>query len=355
MSSGAGEGGGGGKGGKETKIVADPTGSSIMVYSSFAEFKRIQQAVKVLDVPQPQVVIEATIMEVTLNDQLQQGVQFFLSGHGLTIGSGNIGTPLGNSVSSGSSGGAASGSGAGTSAPGVGTVSTGTGTTGTTSGSQSALTAFSPTNNGGLLSYSGQIGGGYRVDTVLSALQGITKVKVISSPYLTVTNQKEARLVVGDQIPYSTRTQSSNNLGNNTTTNEVTVKDTGIILDITPEIHANNEVELKINQSVSTPNIASPLGGDLTPVISTRSVDSDVLLASGHTIVLGGLIQDRLEQTEGGVPVLRTVPVVGDLFKSKTDAVTRTELVLMLTPRVTRTTSQIEGIARVLRAQVHTR
>lgn len=339
---------GGGAG--ETKIVADPGSNSVMVNSSYALFKRIREVLTVLDVPQSQVVIEATIVEVTLNDQLQRGVQVFLSGNGITVGSGDVGNPLGaTSTSTAGTGTAASAATAVTNTTGTAnTVASTVGTAGTASNGFSA-------NTGGIISVGANLGHGYAANAVIAALQGITKVKVISSPYLTVTNGKEARLVVGDQIPYSTRTQSANNLGNTTTTNEVTVKDTGIVLDITPEIHANDEVELKISQSVSTPNASSPLGGTLTPVISTRSVDSDVLLQSGHTVLLGGLIQDRLEQSEGGVPVLMTTPVIGDLFKSKSDAVLRTELVLLLTPRVTRTTSQIENVAHLLQAQIHTR
>ncbi|WP_197430625.1 type II and III secretion system protein, partial [Methylobacterium sp. CCH5-D2] len=201
---------------------------------------------------------------------------------------------------------------------------------------------------------SARIGNALRVDAVLRALQGVTKVKVISSPYLTVLNGKQARLVIGDQIPYAQRSQSANNLGNTTVTQEIVIKDTGIILDITPQIHVNNSVALKVNQSVSTPS-QSVLAGNLTPVISTRSVESDILLQSGRTVLLAGLIQDRLEQQEDGVPVLKTVPVVGDFFKQKVDNVRRVELILLLTPRVTRNASQIEDLARLLQEQVHTR
>ena len=337
--------GGGGGGGSETKIVSDTASNSVMVYSSYSLFKRVRDTLQVLDVPQAQVVIEATIVEVTLNDQLQQGVQVFLSGHGVTVGSGDLGNPLGAATS-------AVAAATGTTAT---TGTTGTvGTTGTTTTAASGATNGFSANTGGSVTVGANFGR-YSASAVIAALQGITKVKVISSPYLTVTNGKEARLVVGDQIPYSTRTQSANNLGNTTTTNEVTIKDTGIVLDITPEIHSNNEVELKISQSVSTPNAASPLGGALTPVISTRSVDSNVLLQSGNTVLLAGLIQDRLEQSEGGVPVLRTAPVIGDLFKSKSDTVQRTELILLLTPRVTRSASGMENITRLLQAQVHAR
>jgi general secretion pathway protein D len=90
-------------------------------------------------------------------------------------------------------------------------------------------------------------------------------------------------------------------------------------------------------------------------VISTRNVESNVRAQSGRTILLGGLIQDRLETNESGVPVLRATPVLGDLFKTRTDRVRRVELLVMLTPRVVRHTSQIEDITRLIKSQLHTR
>lgn len=302
--------------GSATRIVADKTSNTVLVYSTYSLFKKIRAVVQTLDVPPAQVVIEATVAEVELSDQLQAGVQVFLQGAGFTVGSGNLG-----SVGLGSQGGTASSL---TSGGGI----------------------------GGIAAAGVQLGGSLRVDAVLRALQDVTRVKVISSPYLTVLHGKQARLVIGDQIPYSQRSQTANNLGNTTVTEEISVKDTGIILDITPQIHANNSVELKINQSVSTPS-QSAQAGNLTPIIATRSVESDILLQSGRTVLLAGLIQDRLEQQENGVPVLRTVPVVGDLFKQKSDKVRRVELILMLTPRVTRNTTQTEELVRLLHEQTH--
>jgi len=309
-------GGAGGLGGSSTRIVADKTSNTVLIYSTYSLFKKIREVVRTLDVPPAQVVIEATVAEVELSDQLEAGVQVFLQGAGFTIGSGNLGS-AGAGAQGGTSSGLASGSGI-----------------------------------GGIAGMGVQLGGNLRVDAVLRALQGVTRVKVISSPYLTVLHGKQARLVIGDQIPYSQRSQTANNLGNTTVTEEVAVRDTGIILDITSQIHANNSVELKINQSVSTPS-QSAQSGNLTPIIATRSVESDILLQSGRTVLLAGLIQDHLEQQEDGVPVLRTVPVVGDLFKQKTDKVRRVELILMLTPRVTRNPTQIEDLVRLLQDQTH--
>jgi general secretion pathway protein D len=287
------------------RIVPDVRSNSIMLFSTFAIYRRIRDVLRALDVPQSQVVIEATVVEVDLNDRLEKGVQFYLS------------------------------------SPHV-------------SGRTSLEpTILDPGRPGGFLRVGADFGK-YRVDAVLNALQQVTTVKVISSPYVAVLDGKTARLVIGDQIPYTTRSQTSQNTGNVTVTQEVEIKDTGIILEVTPKINSNNSVALKINQTVSTPSPTAQ-AGNTTPVIATRSVDSNVLVQSGRTILLGGLIQDRLEQTENGIPLLRTIPVLGDFFKSDDDRTRRVELVVMITPRVSRQISQIEEVTRLIRSQLHTR
>ncbi|MBC8130107.1 MAG: hypothetical protein H7Y08_07270 [Rhizobiaceae bacterium] len=281
----------------ETRIVPDERTNTLLVYSSFSVYKRMREVVATLDVAQAQVIIEATVIEVNLNDQLSSGVQFFLQSNGIVFGSG---VPLGSQ------------------AP----------------------------RRGGVIGVGTTIGN-VTVDAVFSALTAVTNLKVISSPYLTVIDGKSARLVIGDQIPYASRTQTSDNTGNVTVTQEIEVLDTGVVLEITPRIHANNAVDLKINQSVSTPSQTAE-SGDLTPVIATRDIQSQILVQSGRTIMLGGLMQDRVEKSEEGVPKLSRVPVLGNLFKDKVSEARRTELVVLITPRVVRSSSEIENITRMI-------
>jgi general secretion pathway protein D len=299
--SGSGGGGGGSPGGP--RIVADPRTNSIMVYSTYSIYRRMQEVLQALDVPQSQVVIEATVIEVDLTDQLQSGVQFLLESSGVTVGS------SGNTV---------------------------------------------PTEGaaGGYIGISTSLGN-LDVEAVLGALGSVTRVKVISSPYLTVMDGRSARLVIGDQIPFQTREQTSSNTGGVTVTEDVELLDTGIILEVTPRIHSTNAVDLTINQSVTTPS-ESIREGDRTPIIATRNIQSQILGQSGRTILLGGLIQDRLERGRSGVPGLSDVPVVGGLFRSDTDRIRRVELLVMITPRVIRSSSQIEDLTRMLRSEFHT-
>lgn len=300
---------GGGSGEKTLSIVADKRNNALLIYSSYGDFRRIREVVKTLDVPLAQVVIEATIVEVDINDALNYGVQWYLEAQGFTFGASyneNGGAPARD-------------------------------VPGGIAGISSAL------GTGAL--------GGYSADIVLNALQAITNVKVISSPYVTVMDGKTARLVIGDQIPFSTRTAETSG-DTTTTTQEITTRDTGIILQVTPQIKADNSVILAINQEVSTPR-AVTTATTLTPTISTRNITSDVTLQSGRTVLLGGLIQDRLNKGESGVPILRKIPVLGGLFRQRTHDTQRVELLVMITPKVIRKSSQLEALTKSLRRHFH--
>lgn len=292
------------------RIVPDARTNTLMVYSNYADFKRIRDVLLTMDVPQSQLVIEAMIVEVALNDQLEHGVQMYLQGPNVSMRT--AGNSLPNNI------------------PGP---------------------IIDPKGDTAFVSFGGQVGN-YRIEAILSALQSITNVKVISSPYLTVLDGKTARLVVGDQIPYAVSSQTSQSSGNVTVTQEIQIKDTGIVLDVTPRIYSSNSVAMKIKQSVSSPQPTIQNGN---PVIQTRDIESNVLGQSGRTIVLGGLIQERVEKSDSGVPVLRNAPIIGDLFNTRVDRAQRVELLVMLTPRVIRSSTQIEDITRLLRKQLHIR
>lgn len=283
-------------------IVPDTRNNALLVYATFRQFKRIREVVRALDVPLAQVVIEATIVEVSLNDALKYGVQAFLRGDNFSVRSSRFTDP----VDSGGAGGVA-----------IFEIDTGAGTT---------------------------------ASFVLEALQTVTDVNIISSPYLTVLDGRAARLSVGDQIPYLVQQTSAQDTGTTTTTNEIEVRDVGIILEVTPSIRADNSVLLNVQQEVSSAD-STGTGETLTPVISQRTINSDIVVQSGKTVLLGGLIQDRTEKVTSGVPVISNVPVVGNLFKQTDDVKDRTELLVMITPRVVRRSLQLDNITRLLKSR----
>lgn len=283
-------------------IVADTRNNSLLVRSSFADYRRIQQAVVALDVPQAQVVIEATIVEVTINDALQYGVQMFLQSNGVALRSSST---------------AAAGDGGG-------------------SGFSAVL------STGG--------NGSPNIQLVLSALQSVTNVKVVSSPYLTVSNGSTGLLSVGDQIPFVTASQSSSQDGQVVVTQEIASRDVGVTLEVTPRISPANVVSLDIDQQISSANLSQTVAG-ANPVVSQRSLRSQVNIRSGDTVLLGGMIQERSEQGENGVPVLRRIPVLGQAFNRTANTQARTELLILLTPRVVRSDAQVNDLTRQLRLQ----
>jgi len=283
-------------------IVPDERNNALLVYSTFKQFKRIREVVRALDVPLAQVVIEATIVEVGLNDSLKYGVQAFLRGDGIAVRSSRFIDP----------------------------VDTG--------------------EAGGVAIFEIDTGGGTTTTVVLEALQTVTDVKIISSPYLTVLDGRAARLSVGDQIPFLIQSTNATDTGTTTTTNEIEVRDVGIILEVTPNIRADNSVLLNIQQEVSSAQ-SEDAGENLTPIISQRTINSDIVVRSGKTVFLGGLIQDRSEKVESGVPVIKDVPVLGNLFKQTDNVTDRTELLVMITPRVVRRSLQLDNITRLLKSR----
>lgn len=280
-------------------IAADARNNALLVRSTYAEFRRIAAAVKALDVPLAQVVIEATIVEVDINDSLQYGVQAFLQRRGDSFRSSPV---------------------AGAADPGG-------------PGFSALLTSTRGSTN---------------IQLVLTALQSVSDVKVISSPYLTVTDGATSRLSVGDQIPFVTASQTSSSDGNVTVTKEVETRDVGVILEVTPKIAPDNSVILDIVQEVSSARNENTPAGD-NPTVAQRRLESQIVVQSGSTVLLGGLIQERSEISRDGVPVLSRIPVVGGAFKQTEDGQRRSELLVLITPRVVRNNSQVTDLTDQLR------
>lgn len=289
-------------GGSEITFSADDRNRALLVRSTFAEFRQIQEVIKSMDVPLSQVAIEATILEVNISDELQYGVQAFLQRNGF-------------------------------------------------SGRSSDTTGAGMPEGGGFASTYSLTRGDTSIELVLQALQSVTDVKVISSPYLTVVDGATSRLAVGDQIPFTIASQTSNSNGTVTVTQETDVRDVGVILSVTPRVSPDNSVLLEITQEVSSAREVSTAGGS-NPIISQRSITSQIAVQSGASVLLGGLMQERTETTENGIPVIRRIPVIGEAFNRTEDTQSRSELLVMITPRVVRTDTQMADVTRKLRMAI---
>jgi general secretion pathway protein D len=302
----------GGSGGPElpnVRITADLINNSVLIYARPDEYKLIERTLIQLDRPKLQVAIDVTIAEVTLNDQLNYGVQFFLAGGAVS-----------NTVT-------------GTIPSIINNVSSNNAATATTG----------PALTGGLNIIAGHPAA---PRVVINALSQLTDVKILSNPSLVVVDNGDASLEVGDQVPISTG--SANVLSaNNAVVNTIDYKNTGVILHVQPHVNYNGSVMLDIDQLVS-----EPTGPTLTPTISTREVKSTISVISGQTVLLAGMIQDQQTKSRGGVPILNQLPFVGAAFGTTGKSQVRTELIMFIRPQIIRDGADAAMVAEELRSKM---
>jgi len=185
------------------------------------------------------------------------------------------------------------------------------------------------------------------VKAVLNALAQESLINVISTPSVMVLDNHTAHIHVGDQQPVQSQTTVTN--GGNVQ-NSITYKDTGVKLQVTPSVNDGGLVTLDIDQSVT----------DVGPVDAAtrqrsfleRTVSSRVAIRSGESVVLGGLIRDNETEGKSGVPLLMDIPLVGSLFSTTTQASTRTELLIFITPRVMESDQDLRDVNREMRSRM---
>jgi general secretion pathway protein D len=264
-----------------TRVTADEVNNAVLVYATPRQYAVIEDALRKLDIPPTQVLIEAAITEVGLTDDLGYGVQWNFNSNGNTLG--------------------------------VGTASSAPG----------GPTTFSYAYTGSSIAAS------------LKALEARTNVKVVSAPKLLVLNNQTAALQVGDQVPISTG--SATNLTNsNSVVNTIEYRDTGVILKITPRVNASGVIQLDVSQEVSDISTAAPSAQtqEQSPTISTRRIATTVAVADNQVIALGGLFRDNTQLLRNGIPLISRIPVLGGLFGTQQKIQKRTELIVLLKPHV---------------------
>ncbi|WP_244919845.1 type II secretion system secretin GspD [Rhizobium grahamii] len=286
------------------RIRADASNNSIVIYGDLEMRQRVLGALTRIDVPQLQVAISVTMAEVRLTDDMRFGVQYFVKSHHLGAGSDNGSVGLFNVLADNIA----------REVPGFNFVL----------GSES-----SP-------------------DIIISALDKVTDVQILSSPSLVVLENEVARFQVGDQIPIITRTVTPVDAADAPVSNEVQYRDTGIIMNVRPRIAENGVVAMRIEQEISSSS--SP--DSLTPTISNRSISSSVSVVDGQTVLLGGLISEQAQRAKDGIPGLNRMKVVGNLFGSKNRANTRTELLILIRPMVIRDGRDAQSVALELQSKM---
>jgi general secretion pathway protein D len=305
---------------QNVRITADVTNNAVLVYADQESQRVVEQTIRQIDRPQRQIAIEATIAEVTLNDQLNYGVQFFLASQKGSIS---------NTIS------------------GVSPSNTGV------EAASNAVNAAAGALLGRVLpGFNFLVGSENSPRVILDALHGVTNVKVLSNPSLVVLDNQAATLQVGDQVPFSTGTATVLT-ANNTVVNTIDYKNTGIILRVLPRANANGNIVLDIEQEIS--NVAAGSAQSLTPTISQRRVKSSIAVTSGQTVLLAGLISETENKTRQGIPLLDSLPGVGDAFSHQNGLRTRTELILFIRPTVIKDAVDAHVIAEEMRSKMNSR
>ena len=281
----------------DVTIIADADNNAILVLADQQEYRAIEAAIRRLDVAPRQVLIEATIAEVTLSNTLAYGVRWFLENSDYEVGY---------------------------NAP-VPSRATGEGLAFAFFDESSDLKAF------------------------FDVLATESSVKFLSTPQVMVLDNQTANIRVGDQIPVTTRSSQSTTNPDAPIVTEVQFRDTGTLLTVTPRINAGGQVTLDISQEVSLPGTEPALGGGGNVSIAQRTINSSVIVQSGQTVVLGGLILENSNSGKSGIPGLMSIPFLGNLFSTTTEDVFRTELIVTVSPKVIQDPREMQQITEELR------
>jgi general secretion pathway protein D len=301
------EAGGGEEDVNAMRIIPNPQNNAILIYGTQQEDNTVEAMLQKIDLLPLEVRIDATIAEVTLNDQLQFGTQFFFK-------EGSVNQLLTNATS------------AATNPPSF------------ASGAPGFI--FGATAKG--------------VQATLQALQAVTTVHVLSSPELMVLDNQPASLQVGALVPYLTQQQQStltSSLLGNEIVNSIAYQPTGVILQVTPRVNSDGLVTMDVAQEVSSVD-SSTSNSIGSPTFDDRVVKSRVVVQDGQTLGLAGLISDSISRGNSGIPYLKDVPILGLLFGTQTNTRARTELLVLITPHVVHDQRDALALTQDLKAQL---
>ena len=293
------------------QIQADPTTNSLIITAPEPQYRQLRAVIDKLDGRRAQVLVESLIVEVTASKLAEFGIQWQSvlgsKGDGVV---GAIGT---NS--------AVSGGNILSLAAGIASRST---------------SALDSVGRGLNFALAPRVNGQYYLGALANFLQNSGDANVLSTPNLMTLDNEEAKIVIGNNVPFVTGSYA-NTTGNNTVNPFTTVerKDVGLMLRVRPQINENGTVKLAIYQEVSKidGNTLKDVNG---PTTSKRSIESNVLVEDGSIIVLGGLLEDSYQQAEDKVPLMGDIPVLGNLFRSENRSRKKTNLMVFLRPVVVR-------------------
>jgi len=285
----------------DVRVVADDDNNALMIYATGKQYELIKTALEQLDVVATQVIIEASILEVSLTDELRYGLEWTFKN-------------------------------------GIGDDYDGRGVLATAAGGPAAIVpgfSYTVTNSIGDIS------------AVLNALSEESLINVISTPSVMVLDNHTAYIHVGDQVPtFDQQTESDGGR----ITQSVTYKDTGVKLTVTPSVNAGGLVTMDVEQSVTDVGQIDAATGQRA--FLERNIMSRVAVRSNESVVLGGLIRENASNTESGVPILHQLPIIGPIFGTTGKEDRRTELLVIITPRALYNENELRQVSDEMRSQI---
>lgn len=297
-------------GGAAVTVVADKDTNTLIIQTASWFYPTVEEVIRKLDTMPKQVLIEVLIAEITLDDSNQFGISWAFKGQGPVSAFGENHTI--------------------TSSTSLGDLAQ------NTSGLSILLTEAN------------------RLTAVLNANAEANKLNILSAPHILATNNKEAKIDVGNEVPIlRTRTTASAGQDPNTITNDIEYRSTGIILTVTPHINEGGYVTLDVQQEVSDAQDATT-GGINSPTIRKRVAKTTMVVKDNQTLVVGGLIQETHNNSRSGLPWLSKIPIIGYLFGKTSASVKKTELVLLITPHVVNNVEEGELLTNQARDRVLT-
>jgi general secretion pathway protein D len=322
-------------------IWADVPTNALIMTAPPKIMKNLMAVIDKLDIRRAQVEVEALIVEVDVNKSANLGVQWLLDG-GSSLGYGVINLPgSGTSIVDLAAAALAGTSGLENSA------TTATTTTATSTGATAASSVASAIPNGATFAvgkYNSNTGKGFAA--VIQALRSDGTSNIISTPRVITMNNEEAEVKVTQEIPLITgQYTSSQSQVNGTTSPFETIQreEVGTILKVTPHISEGNTIQLKIEQEDSSPGAKLADSADIST--NKRSIKTTILIEDGGIIVLGGLMQDTVTESEDRVPVLGAIPLLGNLFKSRSGSRQKSNLLVFLRPKILRDQAATEQVS----------
>ncbi|GAB3259983.1 type II secretion system protein D [Chitinimonas naiadis] len=282
-----------------TRVVVNRATNSLILQGNAEEYTRWVGLLQELDRPAKTALIEVTVAEVNLTKNESLGVEWLFNGRNHTVTGGTLG--------------------------GLGIGSEG-------------LT----------VTWLRSLGD---ARAVLNALASDKKAKILSSPRIMARNGEQATITVGQDVPILTSQQSGSTTGVGTSTGIISTiqyRNTGVILKVRPIIHSGDRIEVEVSQEVSSAD-ATKTGVNTSPTFSTRKIDTKLPMRDGATVLLGGLMSETNSVSDTGVPFLKDIPVAGQLFKTKSDAIVKTELIVLITPYVIRDDMDAQSITDAFR------